>query len=124
MKPSIVLLTCGAFMASAVCGQDDPALATTPSAPFKQRAMQWMTSTDAAKRHAAYRSWLQLEASSMPSYREALDAAATHHSKRLEEICSDRANPYKAFNEPAEKLETERPRVMELINVYLSGILN
>lgn len=115
MKAIPVIFACVVVLAASVGAQEEAALPTVPSLQFRQRALQWMTSTDAAKRQAAYRSWLQLDASAMPFYREALDAAASHHSKRLDEICRDRANPYKAFDETAEKLAAERPRVMELI---------
>jgi uncharacterized protein YkwD len=116
LKTIFVLTACAVvFFTPGVRGQDEGLPPSAPSPQFKQRALQFMISTDAAKRQAAYRSWLQLDASAMPSYREALDAAATHHSRRLDELCRDRANPYKAFNEAAEKLATERPRVMELI---------
>lgn len=115
MKYHLTMLLGAALFAANVHAQDDAPPPAVLSPQFKQTAMQWMFSTDAAKRQAAYRSWLQLDASSMPAYREALTAAASHHSKRLDELCRERANPYKAFNDTAVKLESERKRVQELI---------
>jgi uncharacterized protein YkwD len=77
-----------------------------------------MVSSDAAKRKAAYRSWMQLGSEAQPDYRAALELAAKYHSKQLDELFRGRSsagNPYAAHEEEAKQLDEERPRVMELI---------
>ncbi len=113
-KLTILCLLCFAAPGLARAqGVEPPPLA--PSADFQRRALQWMVSPDAAKRRAGYRSWMQLEAEAMPYYRKALEAAREQHSKRLDNLCTERGNPYKVFEESEARLANERPRVMELI---------
>ncbi len=85
---------------------------------FLKLANQWMISSEANKRKAAYLSWKQLGAEAMPDYHKALEAAQKYHSKALEEMIEGRsraANPYAAHHELAEELDGERKRVMGLI---------
>ncbi len=103
----------GLMVLTWVQGQEEGA-----SADFKRRASLWMVSPEAAKRKAAYRSWLQLGKEAQPEYRAALEQAAKFHSKRLDELFRGRgvaANPYAAHLDEAKQLDEERPRVMELI---------
>lgn len=108
-----VLLVLGVMMVSWAHGQDDRA-----SEEFKRRANQWMVSPDAAKRKAAYRSWIQLSEAAQLDYRASLELAAQFHSKKLDDISRGRAgggNPYASHQELATLLDQERARVMELI---------
>ncbi|MCX6876746.1 MAG: CAP domain-containing protein [Verrucomicrobia bacterium] len=113
MNRFLLQIAFGLVLASSLSAQDEGA-----SADFKQRANQWMVSGDAAKRKAAYRSWMQLGAEAQPDYHKALDAAAKHHSKQLDELVRGRtvaANPYAAHLALAKQLDEERVRVMALI---------
>lgn len=89
-----------------------------PSAEFVTRANQWMISSDAGKRKAAYLSWLQLGPEALPEYRRSLELAMKHHSKQLDEVARGRSsvkNPYAEHHELATQLDDERERVMGLI---------
>lgn len=113
MKRFVLQLVLGLMVVSWVPGQEEGA-----SAEFKRRANLWMVSSEAAKRKAAYRSWLQLGKESLPEYRAALELAAKFHSKQLDELSRGRspaANPYAAHHDEAKQLDEERTRVMELI---------
>jgi uncharacterized protein YkwD len=113
MKRLLLQLLLGLMVVSGGLGQDEGA-----SAEFKRRANLWMVSSDAAKRKAAYRSWLQLGPEALPDYQAALELAAKYHSKQLDELSRGRSsagNPYAAHHDVAKQLDEERPRVMELI---------
>jgi len=103
-------------------GQPKPAAQTAekkparPSPQFLRRGLQWLESTDAARRRAAYRSFMQLDAGAMPYYKKALDAAAKAHNKRLESLVAQRStNPYLDHDEAARQLDDERARILPLI---------
>lgn len=112
MKTILMQLAAGMVMVAAATAQDEGA-----SAEFKRRANQWMVSTDAAKRKAAYRSWLQLGKEALPEYRKALETAEKFHSKQLDELSRGRStvNPYAAHHDLSKQLDEERERVMGLI---------
>ncbi|MCF7675705.1 MAG: CAP domain-containing protein [Akkermansiaceae bacterium] len=112
MKRLLARLVIGVVFTTFAAGQEGGA-----SVEFKRRANQWMVSPDAAKRKAAYRSWLQLGKGGLAEYRQALETAAKYHSKRLDELSRGRfsANPYEAHQEQAKQLDEERTRVMPLI---------
>lgn len=112
MKRILTQLVVGVVMVAFAAGQEDGA-----SAEFKRRANQWMVSPDAAKRKAAYRSWLQLGKEALPEYRQALEAAEKFHSKQLDELSRGRStvNPYAAHHDLVRQLDEERERVMGLI---------
>ena len=87
-----------------------------PSPQFLRRGLQWLESTDPARRRAAYRSFMQLDAEAMPYYKKALEAAAKAHNKRLESLVSQRSsNPYLDHDEAARQLDDERARILPLI---------
>jgi uncharacterized protein YkwD len=89
-----------------------------PGQDFLRLANQWMTSPEASKRQAAYRSWMQLGPESQPYYKSSLQAAEKHHSRRLDELARSRgsiSNPYAAHHDLARELDGERERVMKLI---------
>jgi uncharacterized protein YkwD len=89
-----------------------------PNPDFLRLSDNWMASSDASKRKAAYRTWMQLGPESLPFYEKALRTAEKHHSKQLDELLRGRtsiSNPYNAHFEAARQLDDERVRVMELI---------
>ncbi len=101
-----------------VCGQESqaPAKSAAPSPQFLRRAVQWLESTDAKRRRAACRSFMQLGSGAMPYYRKALEKAAATHNKHLETLVGDSdANPYAAHDAAARQLADERERILPLI---------
>lgn len=106
----ILLLLCAGC--AAAFGQ-----AKTPPADFVERAGQWMLSTDASKRQAAYRSWLQLGPGAMEAYEKALRSALKYHDQKIDKLARGEgaSNPYEAHDTAFTELESERKRVMELI---------
>lgn len=88
-----------------------------PPAEFVQRASQWMISTEAAKRQAAYRSWLQLGPGAMEAYEKALRSTLKHHDQQIDKLARGEgtSNLYEAHDLAFSELESERKRVMELI---------
>jgi uncharacterized protein YkwD len=87
-----------------------------PAADFTRKANQWMASTDASKRQAAYRTWLQMGGEAMPEFEKSLDAAWKYHEKAIDKLCLDEnRNPYLDHEEIAAELDGERKRVIPLI---------
>lgn len=87
-------------------------------ATFIRKAEQWMTSTESAKRQAAYRSWLQLGPEAMPKYRQALERSLRFHDQAIDRLCAGglrQPNPYADHEPLAGELEAERQRVIPLI---------
>lgn len=88
------------------------------AADFVRKANQWMASTDASKRQAAYRSWLQMGPEAMPEYEKSLKAAFKFHEAAIDKLCQDKdslKNPYLEHEPLATELDEERKRVMPLI---------
>lgn len=90
---------------------------TAPPADFVERANQWMVSQDAAKRQAAYRSWLQLGPGAMEAYEKSLRAALKFHDQQIDKLARGEggSNPYEAHDVAVTELDSERERVMVLI---------
>ncbi len=87
-------------------------------AAFLRKAEQWMASTEASKRQAAYRSWLQMGPDAMPKYEEALEDSRDFHEGAIDKLCSgsrNQPNPYADHDLAADELESERERVIPLI---------
>jgi hypothetical protein len=109
MRLISILLSASSLMAS---GQTN-----TPPPEFVERAGQWMTSTDPAKRQAAYRSWLQLGPGAMEAYEKSLRSTLKHHDQQIDKLARGEgtSNLYEAHDVAFRDLESERKRVMELI---------
>lgn len=87
-------------------------------AAFIRKAEQWMASTEAQKRQAAYRSWLQMGPEAMPRYEQALARARGFHEGAIDKLCAgsrSRSNPYADHDAIASELRSERERVIPLI---------
>lgn len=94
-----------------------PAIAAVPP-EFSRKVLTFMQSTEAAKRDAAYRSWMQLGADAMPAYEKALQTAEKYHSQQVDRLCAGyrgQSNPYLTHQPLAEELDAERERIMPLI---------
>ncbi|MCU0796702.1 MAG: CAP domain-containing protein [Akkermansiaceae bacterium] len=93
------------------------AMAAVP-AEFSRKAAEWMQSPEAAKRDAAYRSWMQLGTDAMPDYQKALEAARKFHNQQIDRLCTGyrgQSNPYLKHEPLAAELDAERERVLPLI---------
>jgi len=88
------------------------------AADFTRKAGQWMMSTEATKRQAAYRTWMQMGPEAMDDYEKSLKIAQKFHSEAINKLCSTSgrtANPYLEHLTVADELDAERERVMPLI---------
>ncbi|MGB1129212.1 MAG: CAP domain-containing protein [Haloferula sp.] len=88
------------------------------AANFTRKAVQWMNSTEANKRQAAYRTWLQMGPEAMDDYEKSLAVAHKFHSSAIDKLCSGtqrNRNPYIEHAGVADELDAERERVMPLI---------
>ncbi|MBK1828676.1 CAP domain-containing protein [Haloferula rosea] len=88
------------------------------AADFTRKAGQWMMSTEASKRQAAYRTWMQMGPDAMDDYEKSLGVARKAHSAAIDKLCATSGrstNPYLEHLTVAEELDAERDRVMPLI---------
>ena len=89
-----------------------------PSIQVIRTALEWMQSTDPARRRAAYRSAHLLGKEAVPAFSAALRKARKFHADRLARLLNDRTtkgNPYLKLEPIAEELIPERERVYALI---------
>jgi uncharacterized protein YkwD len=92
--------------------------ANAPSVQVIRTALEWMQSTDPARRQAAYRSAHLLGKEALPAFSSALRKARKFHADRLTRLLNDRTtkgNPYLKLEPLAEELAPERERVYALI---------
>jgi uncharacterized protein YkwD len=85
---------------------------------FTRKAEQWMASTEAPKRQAAYRTWLQLGPDAMPNYQQALERSLKLHDQAIDRLCAGgrgQPNPYADHQLVADELDAGRTRVIPLI---------
>lgn len=85
---------------------------------FTRKAGQWMMSTEASKRKAAYRTWMQMGPDAMDDYEKSLGIARKFHSEAIDKLCSTSGrsvNPYLEHQLISDELDSERERVMPLI---------
>lgn len=88
------------------------------AAEFTRKAGQWMMSTEASKRQAAYRTWMQMGPEAMDDYEKSLGIARKFHSDAINKLCSTSGrstNPFLEHEVVADELDAERARVMPLI---------
>ncbi|MFC7336695.1 CAP domain-containing protein [Haloferula chungangensis] len=89
-----------------------------PAAEFSRKANQWMASTDASKRQAAYRTWLQMGPEAMPEYEKSLEASRKFHDQAIDKLGQGTAaiqNPYSEHADLASEIDEERKRILPLI---------
>lgn len=87
-------------------------------AAFVRKAEQWMASTEASKRQAAYRTWLQMGPEAMARYESALKHSLAYHDDAIDKLAAgprNRPNPYAEHELAADALDAERERILPLI---------
>ncbi|MCH7224733.1 CAP domain-containing protein [Haloferula sp. A504] len=87
-------------------------------AAFLRKAEQWMASTEASKRQAAYRTWLQMGPEAMPKYETSLERARRYHQDAIDKLAAgprNRPNPYAGHELSDDALRVERERILPLI---------
>jgi len=88
------------------------------AAEFSRKANQWMASTDASKRQAAYRTWLQMGPEAMPEFEKSLEVTRRYHDRAIDMLCQGSEsikNPYLEHEDLASEIDSERKRIIPLI---------